>query len=183
VTAAFESSDLLASESALEVELRPLRDALRHDAEQRAGALLADADRDAAAVLADARRRAEELLGAAREQGAADARRRGARVVADARRRTRSQVLQARRELYERVRSLARERLEQLGDTPGARNLNARLTAEARERLGPDAVVQVSADAVGIIVVAGRRRLDLSAGALVERELSTLGARIEEMWS
>jgi vacuolar-type H+-ATPase subunit E/Vma4 len=183
VTRAFDSSTLLVSETALEVQLRPLRDALRHDAEERASALLADADRDAQAVLADALRRANELLDAARVQGAADARRHGARVIADARRRTRSQVLRARRDLYERVRTLARARLEQMADTPAAIELNAQLGAEARERLGRDCVVQASASGVGIVALSGRRRLDLSAGALVERELNFLGARIEELWS
>jgi vacuolar-type H+-ATPase subunit E/Vma4 len=173
----------LVGETDLESQLRPLREALRHDAQERASALLADADRDAQAVLADARGRADELLGAARAQGVADARRHGARVIADARRRTRSEVLRARRELYERVRSLAQTRLEQMVNTPAAEELNARLSAEARQRLGPECVVHVCAGGVGIVALAGRRRLDLSAGALVEREMNFLGARIEELWS
>jgi vacuolar-type H+-ATPase subunit E/Vma4 len=70
-----------------------------------------------------------------------------------------------------------------MADTPAAEELNARLVAGARERLGPECVVQVCAGGVGVVAVAGRRRLDLSAGALVEAETNLLGARIEELWS
>jgi vacuolar-type H+-ATPase subunit E/Vma4 len=171
-----------ARESVVE-QLRPLCDALRAEAQARARTILAEADREARSTLADAQRRADELRGAARAQGAADARRRGDRVVAEARRRTRSQVLRARRELYERVGSIARTRLAAVEGTAAARELNERLAAEARERLGDECVVHESPVGVGIVASAGRRRLDLSLDALVEREMNRGGTRIEEVWS
>jgi vacuolar-type H+-ATPase subunit E/Vma4 len=183
MSAASVATESVGPKTPLDVQLRPVRARLEQDAEQRASQILEAADQQAAAVLADARRRGEAILESARVEGAAATRRRSARVVADARREARESILRAQRGVYEQVRSLAQDQLKDLAGAAAAKALNTRLASVARERLGPQATVEVSKSGIGVIAVRGQRRLDLSADALVERELAKLAPQIEELWS
>jgi vacuolar-type H+-ATPase subunit E/Vma4 len=183
VSAASLTSELVGPETPLDVQLRPVSAGLLQNAEQRASQVLEEADERVAAVLADARRRGEAILESARAEGAAAARRSGTRVLADARREARERILHAQRGVYERVRTLAQDQLRGLADTPASKDLNARLAKVARDRLGPEATVEVWTSGIGVIAVLDHRRLDLSADALVQRELAEMAPGIEELWS
>jgi vacuolar-type H+-ATPase subunit E/Vma4 len=183
VTEASVTSEFVGPETPLNVQLRAVSAGLFQNAEQRASQVLEEADEQVATALADARRRGEAILESARAEGAAAARRSGTRVLADARRESRERILHAQRDVYEQVRSLAQDQLDRLASAPAAKELNARLETMARGRLGPTATVEDSKSGIGVIAAQGRRRLDLSCDALVERELAEMAPRIEELWS
>jgi vacuolar-type H+-ATPase subunit E/Vma4 len=183
VTSPAAVPDVASAETPLDAQLRPVIAALLNDAKRRAAAILKEADEHASTLMDDARRQSEELLAAARADGAAAARREEARALADARRQSHERVLEAQRAVYEEVRSLAQNQLDRLAGSPAAKDLNARLEALARTRLGPHAVLELSPSGVGVIATDAERRLDLGRDALVERELAVLGPRILELWS
>ncbi len=170
-------------ESALERGLGPVIEAMLNEAEQRATLILGDADAQASGSLEDARRRGDELLAAARADGATTARRVATRIISEARRHAREEVLGVQRQIYERVRSLAQAQLDGLVNSPATKELNSRLGELARDYLDPDAKVETSETGVGVIATKDQRRLDLSSSALLERELRSVGPRIEELWS
>lgn len=167
----------------LDHDLAPVAGALAAQAARLADRILADADARANVVLDEAGRQGEELIESARTDGAATARRLASSVVADARLAARQEVLGAQRSVYEDVREQAQARVKDLVDSPQAAALTARLGQHARERLGDDAEMEASAQEPGIVVRSGRRRLDLSVGALLERELPSMGDEIAELWS
>ena len=171
------------NESALERGLGPVIEAMLNEAEQRATLILGDADAQASGSLEDARRRGDELLAAARADGATTARRVATRIISEARRHAREEVLGVQRQIYERVRSLAQAQLDGLVNSPAAKELNSSLGQLARDYLGPAAKVETSETGVGVIATKDQRRLDLSSSALLERELRSVGPRIEELWS
>ena len=177
------TSEFVGPETPLDVQLRPVSAELLRNAEQRASRILEEADEQVAAVLTDAQRRGGAILESARAEGAAAARRSGTRVLADARRKARERILHAQRGVYEQVRSLAQDQLDRLATAPAAKELNARLETVAHDRLGPKATVEDSESGIGVIATQGRRRLDLSCDALVERELAGMAPRIEALWS
>lgn len=172
-----------ATEPSLEEALRPVAEAITDEANRRAQQILDDADAQVNAVLDDARRQADELLASALADGAGAARRAAAMLVDDARRQAREQVLAAQRHVYEQVRSRARARLDALADSPEAAALNRRLAEFARSRLGPGAQMEEPENGLGVVASDGRRRLDLSSAALLERELASMGPVVEAVWS
>jgi len=171
------------SRAGLDRGLAPVAGALAAQAAQLADRILADADARANAVLDEAGRQGEELIESARADGAATARRLASSVVADARLAARQEVLGAQRGVYQDVREQAQARVTGLVDSPQATALTARLGQHARERLGDDAEMEAAAQAPGIVARSGRRRLDLSVEALIERELPSMGDEIAELWS
>jgi vacuolar-type H+-ATPase subunit E/Vma4 len=175
--------ELVEPETPLNVQLRPVIAGLLQSAEQRASQVLEEAGQQAAVVLIDAQRRGEAILESARAEGAAAARRSETRILADARREARERILRAQRGVYEQVRSLAQDQLDRLAGAPAAKELNARLETVVHDRLGPKATVEDSKSGIGVIAAQGRRRLDLSRDALVQRELAEVAPRIEELWS
>ncbi len=163
--------------------LRPVSDAMVHDAARRVERIVADTDTEIKVVLDVAKQQGEDLLASARSEGAAAARRLAAAVVGDARRDARQEVLGAQRVVYEEVRTQARARLDALATSPDAAALAKRLGDYARRRLGSDAVVEFSEGEVGIIAHCGGRRIDLSVSALLERGMASTSAQIAELWS
>lgn len=164
--------------------MRPVIDAFASEAQRHAERILADADANADTVLEEARRQAERLLAASRADGAAAARRLAAAIVADARREARREVLSAQRLVYEDVRAQAKAHLDALAHSTEAASLAERLGVVARRRLGDDAVVEPpEGGGLGVVARRGARRLDLSANALLEHQIASMGSEITALWS
>jgi vacuolar-type H+-ATPase subunit E/Vma4 len=135
------------------------------------------------ARLAAAHRRVSEIVGSARAAGEAEAELEAARARAGARRRARSVTLAARLELYRELRREALEAAGHLRAQPSYASFIERLERVARSELGANAVIERDAGgAGGVVARAGSRVVDYSLPALVDRCLTVLGERVEELW-
>jgi len=164
------------------MNLEAVRDALVHDATQAADAVRADADRDAAATVAAARAEAEQLLAEARTAGDAQARSAAAAALTRVRREARGRVLAARRDAYDQATSSVADAAAALRHAAVYPELEDRLAALARLRLGPEAVVTSDPDVGGVVATLGTRSVDLRLPVLARRCLVTLGAGVEQLW-
>jgi hypothetical protein len=145
--------------------LAPVRRAITEAARRREQEALDRAGAEADAVLAAAAAEAGDLLAQARAEGARtgaeQAALEAARVRRDAHRTVLAARTAARADLSRRVAAA----VEALSTDPRYPALRARLAAECRDRLGPDAEV-VEAPGGGVVGRAGSRRLDLSLAVL-----------------
>ncbi|MEV0173554.1 V-type ATP synthase subunit E family protein [Streptomyces sp. NPDC050803] len=164
------------------IELEPVRARLLRDAEADAQALLAAADEDAATVLRQAETQAAELLAEARRHGAADAEAVHRATRARARRAARARELAARRECWEELRRQVVHGVEALRGADAYPDLEARLTAHARQLLGADARI-TAVPGGGVRGEAAGRRVDLSLASFALRALDGVGSEVEELWA
>jgi vacuolar-type H+-ATPase subunit E/Vma4 len=176
------AADVREGNATMRAALAPVAAALRAHAERDAAALLAAADADVRDTEAAARARAAATIAQARADGEAAAERAARVALASARRDARGDVLAARRRALEMVRAGALAELARRWTTPAGDALVERLTAAARARLGPDAVVR-PIDGPGVGAEAGGRHLDVTCASLLERALAEFGARIDELWT
>jgi vacuolar-type H+-ATPase subunit E/Vma4 len=140
-----------------------------------------DADDEVADRITEAADRVAKSL-----EVAAATTKRDAEVIVDeararARRQARAIVLAAQQSAVEELRSQSRAAVRRLREDPGYPALVARLTAVARQRLGPAADVREQPEG-GIVAEAGGRRLSLTLDAAADRALAALGTRVEELW-
>jgi vacuolar-type H+-ATPase subunit E/Vma4 len=166
----------------LDLALAPVRDALLAGARRDADRMLGDAEAESTATLAAARSTAERLLVEARELGAADGTQVARLVSARTRRQSRSALLDARREVYDELRAHCLQAVLQLPGRPAYPGLLARLTAQARATLGPEAAITEHPQG-GIVASTPGRHLDLSLPTLTEEAVTALGVRIEDLWA
>jgi hypothetical protein len=162
--------------------MEPLSAALLAQARAAAELMLREVDDELAADAAASAEQAAELVAQARSQGAED----GAAVLslerARGRRVARAIVLRAQREAYDELRSRCRQEVSALYAAPAGAPLRSRLVQLVHRELGPDAEIHDHPDG-GLIGVQRGRRVDLSVDALVDRAISALGARIEQLWA
>jgi len=169
---------------AMQTALAPVAAALLASARERAERIRVAGRHQAEDVLAQARAEAEGILAQARADGEAAAARVAASTLAATRREARETVLAARRRAYEAVRRTTLAELVRRRESPAASALIARLTTMARTRLGADATVEaLVGDQLGVVAFAGNRRIELTADALVDRELAAFAARLEGLWA
>ena len=161
--------------------LAAVRAAILAQAAADAEHALAAADRDVAARLAAAADQVARDQASARSTAERDA----AAIVEEsrsrARRRARAIVLAAQRSTFEELRARARSAARALRTDPGYPALLARLTATARDRLGPAAVAREHPDG-GVVAEADGRRVVLTLAAAADRAVDALGRRAEELW-
>ena len=164
-------------------DVAPVARAIAAEAARCAEQILGEADAQAEAVLLEARRQGEELLASARDEGTAVARRLASSIVADARIAARQEVLGAQRHVYETVRTQAQARVADLAGSPQADALLASLADLARQRLGDQVTLETPVGGLGVAARSGRRHLDLSVDALIERQMASMGDEIAELWT
>jgi vacuolar-type H+-ATPase subunit E/Vma4 len=158
-----------------------VRAALLAGAASDAEHVLAAADRDVAARLADAAAEVAGERAAARAGAERDAEAIVARSRSRARRRARAIVLAAQQAAAEQLRAQARSAARELRTDPAYPALLARLTATARDRLGPRAVAREHPDG-GVLAEADGRRVAFTLDAAADRAVEALGRRVEELW-
>ncbi|MGZ4610155.1 MAG: hypothetical protein ACXV2H_07855 [Actinomycetes bacterium] len=161
--------------------LAAVRAALLAAATADAQRVLAGVDAEVAEARAAAEERAAALRDAAAAQAAADAATIAAEARARARRQERAILLAAQRSAYEQLRAQARAAVRDLRRDPGYPALLTRLTAAARQRLGPTALVREHPDG-GVLAEDGGRRLSLTLDAATDRAVDALGAEVEQLW-
>lgn len=160
-----------------------LRTSFLAQAAEDAERTIAAAEKEGRARLAEGERRATEIVASAQAEGTVEARLETAATIAAARRRARSVTLAARLELYEELRRQALAAAAQLPTMPSYTEFLQRLERVARADLGADAVVELDAgEAGGVVARAASRIVDYSLPALVDRCISALGERVEELW-
>jgi vacuolar-type H+-ATPase subunit E/Vma4 len=165
------------------IGLDPVREALLAQAEAEAEQLVEQAAERAAAHVAQAEEHSAALIRRARAEGVAAAEREAASELTQARRRARTLVLEAQRRVYEELRRQAHASAEVLRSQPEYRELVERLASRARERLGPDAELELDPPLGGVVARAGNRRLDLTLPALVDRCLAERATQLERLWT
>jgi vacuolar-type H+-ATPase subunit E/Vma4 len=165
------------------VGLDAVREALIAEATADAEQLIEQADDWAAAQVALAEATAEAFVDRARAEGEAAAAREAASELAHARRRARALVLRAQRTVYDEARQEARDGVQRLRTEPLYRDLLARLATYARERLGPEADLQLDPPEGGVVAHLGNRRLDLTLPTLVDRCLGRHACELERLWT
>jgi vacuolar-type H+-ATPase subunit E/Vma4 len=154
--------------------LAPVRQALLRQAREEADETRASAEREAQEVLARAHAEADEVRRQARADGERDAQDLRAEQQARARRRARAIVLQAQQETLERLTEQVRARAQALWEDPETRALlRDRLTARARDALGPDATVS-DHPAGGVQAEAGSRRVTYLLTDLADETIAGL---------
>jgi len=161
--------------------VEPLRRVLLADARAEAERIEAAARAEADACLAEARRQAEALLTQARAEGESAAEIQVAHDRAQARRHARVVLLAAQREVYDELRRRSFAEAASLKGTPRYRALLDRLRSAAHAQLGPGAQVEPAPNG-GVVGTCGRRSVDYSLDALVERALDALGSSLAELW-
>jgi vacuolar-type H+-ATPase subunit E/Vma4 len=153
--------------------LAPVRDALREHARRDAARVLAAADHDAAALLDDAAAEVSGIRERSRAEAAAYAQEMLVAQRSRARRQGRAIVLRAEHSAYEERRRRAREAVRRLREDPDYPALLSRLTARARDDLGPGASVHTHPDG-GVVAELDGRRVTYTLTALADRVLDDL---------
>jgi hypothetical protein len=171
-----------ADRSAAQDALAPVRETLLAAAAAAAADTLRGADQDVAARLAAAEARAAELVARSRAQGAEDGEAALTLERARGRRAARAVVLRTQREVYDELRSRCREAVHDLCAGPSYPVLRDRLVDLVHRELGPDATVRDDPDG-GLVGELRGRRVDLSADALAERAVTSLGAQVGQLWA
>jgi vacuolar-type H+-ATPase subunit E/Vma4 len=162
--------------------LEPVREALLADARAVGEGAVQQAEERASDKIVRAREESEARVARARAEGEAAAGLESIAALADARRRARSVVLEAQRAVYDDVRRQAGAAVEELRATPAYGDLLDRLTARAREVLGPGAEVERDPPDGGVVGRAGSRRLVLTLPVLVEHCLAEHAHEIDRLW-
>jgi cell division septum initiation protein DivIVA len=168
--------------SALRANLARAESALLADARAEAEQTIRAAGQQAQALVAQAREEAARLVASARAEGEAEAAVEADRWLALARSDARTEILEARREQYETLRREAQAAAQSLRGTAGYERLLARLERRAREQLGAAATLERDAAAGGLVARAGKRQVDYTLVALVERCLERVSAEVERLW-
>jgi vacuolar-type H+-ATPase subunit E/Vma4 len=134
----------------------------------------------AQARLEAARKQAAASVEHGRLEGEQAAAREAARVRAAADRHAREARLRAQRALIDELRSRARDAALKLPGQPGYERLLERLGETARLQLGSDAELERDpAGAGGLVGRAGRRSVDYTLPALVDRIIAGLGEELD----
>lgn len=172
---------MTATRSRLADPLAAVRAAILAQATDDAERAVAAADRDVAARLAGVEEEVARNLESVRMTADRDA----AAIVDESRSRARRQaraiVLAAQQSAFEQLRAQARSAVRGLRTDPEYPALLARLTATARDRLGPTAVAREHPDG-GVLAEADGRRVALTLDAAADRAVDALGRRAEELW-
>jgi vacuolar-type H+-ATPase subunit E/Vma4 len=162
--------------------LDPVREALLADAEAAAERVVRQAEVRASEQVERAREETEARVARARAEGEAAADLETISALAEARRGARALVLEAQRAVYDDVRRQAEAAVEALRTTPRYDELLDRLTARAREILGPEAQVERDPPEGGIVARAANRRVVLTLPVLVERCLAEHAHEVDRLW-
>lgn len=142
---------------------------------------LADADADVASMISLAEERVSRILKAAGAEVAAETAVIAGEASARARRQGRAILLGAQRTAYERFRTDAGSAVRGLRSDPGYQPMLARLTALARERLGPGTVAREHPSG-GIVAENAGRRLSLTLDAAAAHAVGELDAEVQRLW-
>lgn len=161
--------------------LEPVRRTLRAAAEQKAAELRDDAVGQTGALLTAARAEAAAIMAAAVKEGEEAARSVAARRSAQARREAHELVLARRTSLRLELQRRVQKAAAGITSDPRYPDLVARLTAQCRQLLGPNAHVSESPSG-GVVAEAGPRRLDLSLPVLAEMALDAM-PEARELWT
>jgi len=164
-------------------ELAPTIDVLLSIARTAATSSIEAAKADAATLLDHGHADAAAILAQARADGKAAAEHAASAAITVARRTGRERILSAHRRAYEALYDGICKELRHQASSSSGIALFAKLTALAHERLGPNAVVtQLEDGRIGVHATDGKLSLELSADRYVQREIATLGDRIEALW-
>jgi vacuolar-type H+-ATPase subunit E/Vma4 len=165
--------------NALAPAIAAMMNAVHSDAATAAAAV----DADSASRLGRARADAATILAGARADGAAVAQHATTATVIAAKREGREAILGAQRRAYDALRHAVRSELARVIDSPNGVALVARLEALARERLGPNAIVERLDDGrVGVRATDGSRSIDVPVDRFIDREIAACGDRIAALW-
>ena len=165
------------------MSLEPLRLALRAEIDAEVQGRLAEVDFECTRMAADAEARAHELAKQARCEGEAAAAKEAVRRRATATRRAREIRLRAQCRQVEELQRMSREAVLRLREEDRYPELLERLSRAARDQLGPDAQVEVDPPGLGgVIGSKGRRSVDYTLPALVDRTIASLGDELETLW-
>jgi vacuolar-type H+-ATPase subunit E/Vma4 len=165
------------------MNLEPLREALRAQAEADAGRRRTAVDEECGRRVADAEAQARSLVEQGRLEGEQAATREALRRRAAASRRARELRLDAQRSLLEELRLRARDAALERRAGPLYPKLLDRLSRAVRVQLGPDAALEIDPPTVGGVVGrADGRSVDYSLPALVERAIEDLDGRLDGLW-
>jgi vacuolar-type H+-ATPase subunit E/Vma4 len=168
---------------AADVTLAPLRETLLADAQARAAQLHAEAEEHVRRELAAAHESAQALIARARAEARRRAELAALRDSSAQRRAAQRRILEARRAAYDALRADAASAVLRLRDEPGYEQLLDRLAAEARARLGADAVVERDPEgAGGVIARDGQRVIDATLPELAAHALDELGTEVDRLW-
>ena len=165
------------------MNLEPLRTAIRAQAEAEAERRRADAEAERERALAQARAEAAALVERARLEGRRAGVHEGAHRRGAARRRAREELLRARGSLFEELRRHARAEVPALRSDPAYPRLVERLEEAARRQLGADAEIVADRPGTGgVSGSSGRRSVDYTLAALVDRAIDDLKGEVEGLW-
>ncbi|HVP76053.1 MAG TPA: hypothetical protein VMS63_08530 [Gaiellaceae bacterium] len=165
------------------MNLEPLREALKAQADADAERRQAEVDAECKRKLATAEAEARSLVAQGRREGERAAAQAALRRRALASRRGRELRLAAQRSLVDELRLRAHDQVLELRTDPGYRELLDRLSRAARSQLGSHVELEVDAPGVGgVIGRAGRQSVDYSLPALVERAIEDLDGELEALW-
>jgi vacuolar-type H+-ATPase subunit E/Vma4 len=165
------------------VNLDSLRTAFVAQAEADIARRQAEIEAERERRLAAARDAARSLVEQAKLEGRAAGEGESSRRRRMARRAAHGTRLEARGALYDELRGRARAEVLVLRSEPGYGALLDRLAEAAREQLGADAAIERDPPAAGgIIGRYGRRSVDYTLPALVDRELAGMGKEVERLW-
>ena len=165
------------------MNLEPLREALRAQAEADAERRRTAVDEECARRVAHAEAQARSLVERGRLEGEQQAAREARRRHAAARRRSRELKLEVQRSLLDELRLRVRNAALERRADPVYPKLLDRLSRAARVQLGPDAALEIDPpDIGGVVGRANGRSVDYSLPALVERAVEDLDGRLEALW-
>jgi vacuolar-type H+-ATPase subunit E/Vma4 len=162
--------------------LNPVRDALLADAKAAGDRVVDEAAERASVQVVQAEKETAALVARTRAEGEAAAELETISTLAEARRRARALVLEAQCAVYEDVRRDVLSAVRELRTTPRYGDLLDRLTARAREVLGPDAQIERDPTEGGVVARSGNRRLGYTLPLLVERCLAEHAHEIDRLW-
>lgn len=165
------------------MNLEPLREALRAQADADAERRRAEVDDECERRVTTAEAEARSLAEQGRREGERAAAQEALRRRALASRRGRELRLEAQRALIDELRLRAHEQALELRADPRYRELLDRLSSTARSQLGPHAELEVDpAGAGGVVGRAGRQSVDYTLPTLVERAIEDLDGTLEALW-
>jgi vacuolar-type H+-ATPase subunit E/Vma4 len=169
---------------AMRESLYPVEEALVSGARREARVRTDTAESEAREVLAAARAEAARVLAQARAEGEWAAYRAAAAGLMAARVEARGVVLEARRRAFEALRRGALEELARRAGTAEVHALLEREAAWARSRVGAGATVRPGEPTdLDVVIERGNRRVVMTAGDLVDRQLAVMGSTVEELWT
>jgi vacuolar-type H+-ATPase subunit H len=165
------------------VSLDPLRHALRTETGITVGERLAAVDTDCSSILAEAEAQARQLVQEGRREGEQMAAKEALRRRATATRRAREIRLQAQLRQVDELRRRSQEAILRLREDDRYPDLLHRLSSAAVDQLGPAAELEVDPPGVGgVIGRSGRKSVDYTLPAVVDRVVASLDEELENLW-